>query len=73
MESGSLINFQVGDTDELQSTPINFIKIGFITRRKEGILLQIRKDDPQNNIFKSVTMSINNSGKINKRETTSTR
>ena len=63
MESGSLIKFQVGDADELQRTPLNFIKIGFITSRKQGILLQIRKDDLQNNIFKSATLSVNNNGK----------
>ena len=70
MESGSLIKFQVGDADELQRTPLNFIKIGFITSRKQGILLQIRKDDLQNNIFKSAALSVNNNGKVNQRETT---
>ena len=63
MEYGSFVKFQVSETDKLKSISLGKIKIGFITKKKQGILLQITNGDFQNSL-QYVSLEINNYGKL---------
>ena len=62
MEYGSFIKFQVIETDKLKNISLGKIKIGFITKQKQGILLQI--SNGHLNSFQYVSLEINNWGKL---------
>ena len=62
-DQGSLIEFQVSETDKLKNINLRYIKVGFITKRKHGILLQISNGGVQTSDFRYISLEINNIGK----------
>ena len=62
-DQGSLIKFQVSGTDKLKNINLRYIKVGFITKRKHGILLQITDGGAHTSDFRYISLEINNIGK----------
>ena len=56
-----MIKFNLSETDELANTYLQYIRTGFMTKKKQGILLQMR--DMTNSEY--VSLEINNNGKHN--------
>ena len=56
-----MIKFNLSETDKLANTYLRYIRIGFMTKKKQGILLQMR--GTTNSEY--VSLEINNSGKHN--------